>query len=219
VGDVLRPRGRRRPPSHSTRLNTLRRRGTLSTMPRPLALVACWLAITAALVPRIAAADGAWLDQPISVWNAPGMNLPRAPGMDPATNPQCLSDNRPIETDADQALADAGWTLFGGYQGGWNTLVVRGLSGYDGMCRPLGYNEFVFVDGDFAGTISPELMDSRTDGVGDVRFFAAKDSLAAQFQRYAPTDPLCCPSATMSVTYKIVRTANGPVLVPQSVTP
>jgi LppP/LprE lipoprotein len=179
------------------------------------ALVA--LAVIAALVPHLVLADGSWLDQPLNNWNQVGMPLPQAPPMDPATNPQCLSQKRPVETAADQALADAGWTLFGGYQGGWNTLVVRGLSGYDGMCRPLGYNEFVFVDGQFAGTIAPDLMDSRTDGVGDVRFFAAKDSIVAEFQRYAPTDPLCCPSGNASIFYQLNRTPAGPLLVPQSV--
>jgi hypothetical protein len=86
------------------------------------------------------------------------------------------------------------------------------------MCRPLGYNEFVFVDGQFAGTISPDLMDSRTDGVGDVRFFAVKDMLAAEFQRYSATDPLCCPSGSATVFYQVTRTPAGPVLVPQNVT-
>jgi hypothetical protein len=80
--------------------------------------------------------------------------------MDPSTNPQCLQGGgRPAETDADQALVANGWTLFSGYMAGWNTVVVRALSGYDGMCRPLGYNAFVFVDGQFAGTISPDVMD------------------------------------------------------------
>jgi LppP/LprE lipoprotein len=171
-----------------------------------------------ALIPDLALAGGTWLDEPLTNWNQAGMSLPQAPAMAPATNPQCLQQNRPVETDADQALTDAGWTLFSSYQGGWRIYVVRALSGYDGMCRPVGYNAFVFVDGQFAGTISPDLMDSRTDGAGDVRFFAAEDSIAAQFQRYSATDPLCCPSGSATVFYKVDRTAVGPVLVPQSVT-
>lgn len=174
--------------------------------------------LIAALLPNLAVADIGWLDQPLSNWNQAGMALPQAPPIDPATNPQCLPQQRPVETDADQAVVDAGWTLFGGYEGGWNTYVVRGLSGYDGMCRPLGYNAFVFVDGQFAGTISPDLMNSRTDGAGDVRVFGAKDSLFAEFRRYSATDPLCCPSGSATVFYQVSRTAAGPVLVPQSVT-
>jgi hypothetical protein len=182
------------------------------------ALSAVALALFLALFPAAAAADGGWLDQPLSNWNQAGMDLPQAPPMDPSTNPQCLPQKRPVDTAADQALSDGGWTLFGGYNAGWDTYIVRGLSGYDGMCRPLGYNVFVFVDGQFAGTISPNLMDSRTDGSGDVRFFAAKDSIGAEFQRYSATDPLCCPSGSSSVFYQVNRTRGGPVLVPQSVT-
>ena len=98
------------------------------------------------------------------------MDLPQASPMDRSTNPQCLPQRRPVDTSADQALVDSGWTLFSGYQAGWDTYVVAALSGYDGMCRPLGYNVFVFVDGQFAGTISPDVMDSRTDGSGAVRY-------------------------------------------------
>jgi len=176
------------------------------------------LVLLLALLPTSAAADGGWLDQPLSNWNQAGMDIPQAPPMDPSTNPECLQQGRPVDTAADQALSDAGWTLFGGYNAGWDTYIVRGLSGYDGMCRPLGYNVFVFVNGQFAGTISPSNMDSRTDGSGDVRFFAAKDSISAEFQRYSATDPLCCPSGSSSVFYKVNRTRAGPVLVPQSVT-
>jgi hypothetical protein len=176
------------------------------------------LALTLALLPCAAAADGTWLDQPLSNWNMAGMDIPQAPPMDPSTNPQCLPQKRPADTAADQSLVDAGWTLYAGYNAGWDTYVVRALSGYDGMCRPLGYNVFVFVDGQFAGSISPDNMDSRTDGAGDVRFFSAQDSISAEFQRYTPTDPLCCPSATASVFYQVMRTPSGPVLVPQSVT-
>ena len=176
------------------------------------------LALLAGRMPSLALADGSWLDQPLSNWNQAGMDLPQAPAMDPATNPRCLGQGRAPETSADQVLADAGWTLFAGYNGGWNTYVVRALSGYDGMCRPLGFNVFVFVDGQFAGTISPDLMDSRTDGVGDIRFFATQNSMVGAFQRYTPSDPLCCPSGSATVIYGISRTAAGPVLVPQSVT-
>jgi hypothetical protein len=40
----------------------------------------------------------------------------------------------------------------------------RGTAGYDGMCRPRQYQDFVFVGSVFAGTLSPQPMDSRTDG-------------------------------------------------------
>src|SRR4051794_590344 len=107
-------------------------------MMRTLAIVA----LLVALVPSQAAADGSWLDQPLVNWNSVGMDLPQAPAMDPSTNPRCLNTGRPAETPADQALLDHGWTLFSSYMAGWDTVVVRALSGFDGMCRPLGYNVF-----------------------------------------------------------------------------
>jgi hypothetical protein len=186
-------------------------------MSRRINLALACASLVAALLPNLAAADGSWLDEPLSNWNQPGMALPQAPPMDPSTNPQCLPLGRWVETTQDQSLVDAGWALFASYDGGWNTVVVRALSGYDGMCRPLGYNVFVMVDNQFAGTISPNPMDSRTDGAGDVQFFATRDQLSAFFQRYAPTDPLCCPSGHATVFYKIDHTPAGPVLVPQSV--
>jgi hypothetical protein len=32
--------------------------------------------------------------------------------------------------------------------------------------------------------------------------------------RYAPTDPLCCPSSTFFMEYTVDRRGNAPVLVP-----
>src|SRR5215471_12510366 len=104
-----------------------------------VSLVLAAFAVLSALGPTsVAVADTSWLDQPVVNWNHPGMDIPQAPPLDPSTNPRCLPLQRPVETDADQALADTGWTLYAGYSGGWSTYVVRALSGYDGMCRPLG---------------------------------------------------------------------------------
>jgi hypothetical protein len=113
-------------------------------------------------------------------------------------------------------VAGAGWTLFGDYRAGWGIVSVNGLSGYDGMCRPTGFNEFVFVDGAFAGTISPVQMDSRSDGVASGSFIIGSESLTATFQRYRPTDSLCCPSGSKTVFYRIDRSGGRPLLVPQS---
>lgn len=180
------------------------------------AVLAVGLTLVVALLPGLAAADGSWLDRPRTSWNTPGADIPTAPSMNASPNPQCVSQGRPAETDADNAVADAGWTLHGSYQGGWGVMVVRGLSGYDGMCRPLGYQEFVFVDGTFAGTLAPDPMDSRTDGAGDLTRLQSKDQLTASFQRYGPSDARCCPSSTTGVSYRIDRTGAAPVLVPQN---
>ncbi len=175
------------------------------------------LVLASSLPPVSAAADGSWLDQPLTNWNSPGMELPAAPSGTPSPNPDCQNQGRPAETDEDMAVAAAGWTVYGSYTGGWGVLVVRGLSGWDGMCRPMGYQEFVFVDGAFAGTLAPAPMDSRTDGAGDLSGLQGPDLLSAAFQRYTSTDPACCPSSTKAVQYHVDRSGAAPVIVPQAV--
>ena len=66
----------------------------------------------------------------------------------------------------------------------------------------------------FAGTLSPTLMDSRTDGaLSEVRLLSAT-SIEVVFLRYVSTDPLCCPSRLTTVRYRIERRGNVPVVVP-----
>ena len=90
------------------------------------------------------------------------------------------------------------------------------MAGSDGMCRPTQYNVFVFVDGRFAGTLSPVLMDSRFDGSsGAVRL--PLPNVTAEFARYTPNDPMCCPSSRVTVRYRIDRTPSGAVVVPVDV--
>jgi hypothetical protein len=113
-------------------------------------------------------------------------------------------------------LLAAGWRLFLPYQRGWDVTLVSGLAGYDGMCRPLGYQYFVFVDGVFAGTVAPEPMDSRTDGAADTVNLWYADVLTAEYRRYAVDDPLCCPSGSTLVEFTILSTPAGPVLNPVS---
>lgn len=189
-------------------------------LPRARTVIGLAIVVAALWVTAISGAveaqaqSGAWLDQPLVSWNQPGMAIPQAPPPIELVNPQCLSQARFIENNEDQALVNAGWNLFNSYRGGWGAVVIDATTGYDGMCRPLGYQTFVFVGGVFAGTISPEPMDSRTTGAGTLTSFV-NDSLSANFVRYAPTDPLCCPSlGSVDVQYKIQQTPDGPVLTP-----
>jgi hypothetical protein len=157
---------------------------------------------------------GAWLDRPLAAWNTPGMPVPSPLIPDAQLEPLCASQVRSPETPQDQAVAEAGWSLYASYEGGWGVMLVSGTSGMDGMCRPSGYNTFVFVDGEFAGTISPEPMAARATGAGRVISFH-KDVVTARFVRYAPTDPLCCPSrGAVLIEEHIQRGPDGPVLVP-----
>ncbi len=108
----------------------------------------------------------------------------------------------------------AGWTFYNGCQAGWGLRVIWALSGYDPMCRPLGYQVFVFADGAFAGTVAPAPMDSRTDGsLQNVQLVGG--AVAATFARYAPSDPACCPSRPeVYVGYTVERGPTGPRLDP-----
>ena len=172
--------------------------------------------VPALLLRVVAAADdsGAWLQDPLANnWNQVGMDVPAALTVN-ATNPRCATAGRWAETPPDQALVDAGWSLFGPYRAGWGLLVVDAAGGYDGMCRPLAYQSFVFVDGQLAGTISPEPMNSRTTGAGTV-ISIREDVVSARYLRYAPTDPLCCPSrGAVVVDFQIDRTPQGTRLTP-----
>lgn len=183
-------------------------------------LVVAMVVLTAvALLPRTSHADGAWLDAPLVQWNSPGADVPVAPpNVGLPGNPNCPTSGRPPETDEDAAVVGAGWTLFGTYQAGWGVKVIHGEAGYDGMCRPDPYQVFVFVDGVFAGTIAPSEMGARTDGSENQAVLQGSgDRLLANFSRYAPDDPLCCPSRISTVMYRIDTQDGLPVLVATSV--
>jgi LppP/LprE lipoprotein len=149
-----------------------------------------------------------WLDQPKPAsWNMPGLAIPVAPPKQGPGDPRCRTGARPAELEADKRLQAKGWDLFGEYEGGWQTVVIRATADYDGMCRPLQYQVFVFVRGVFAGTLSPKPMDSRTDGALSTVSLQSNGRLAAQYLRYAATDALCCSSRTTAVEFEIPNDA------------
>jgi len=145
-----------------------------------------------------------WLDdsKPAS-WTSAGAPIPRAPHAAGTVDPRCRALARPAELDADKRLSEQGWDLIGAYQGGWGVVVLEGAASYDGMCRPLAYQEFVFVRGAFAGTLSPATMDSRADGSLNRVTLQGDRRLVAEYARYARSDALCCPSRTTAVVFEI----------------
>jgi hypothetical protein len=168
-----------------------------------------------------------WLDQPLSNWNKAGRTLsPVLPstGETIAEAMKRCADLRMLRnTVGERTLADAGWLPFHPFDlqvAQRDVEIVGGLAGVDGMCRPVDFNVFVFVAGRFAGTLSPGEMSSRNDGsvAGGIRL-AEDDTIAAEFARYADSDPLCCPSGRVTVRYRIDRKAVPPVVVPVSVQP
>ncbi|HIK44144.1 MAG TPA: LppP/LprE family lipoprotein, partial [Leptolyngbyaceae cyanobacterium M65_K2018_010] len=95
-------------------------------------------------------------------------------------------------------------------------LVQRArMADADGMCRPRQYQVFVFTQGQFAGSLSPTPMDSRTDGSLVETNLYQQGYLSASFNRYTPEDALCCPSASSLLFYQVETQQGWPVVVPQ----
>jgi LppP/LprE lipoprotein len=164
-----------------------------------MAIVACY---PGSARPQIKSAS--WLDEakPAS-WNEPSLPIPAAPSIQGDTNPRCKELARPPQLQADERLRERRWQLVGAYQGGWQILVIRGTAGYDGMCRPRQYQDFVFVRDAFVGTLSPQPVDSRTDGALGRVFIESGARLTVEYERYGASDPLCCPSRTTRVVFEI----------------
>ena len=164
------------------------------------------------------AGDG-WLDNELTNWNAPGQEIPRPKAMDvdDATKERCNAQNRPVSSPEDNALAAAGWKLFGPLQTFGTATMISAMATVDAGCRPVGMQTFVFREGKFAGTVSPTAMDSQRDGAQRYAFLVGDAYFTVQFARYAKGDRACCPSRFATVAYKIKTEPQGPVLVPLTV--
>jgi len=185
-------------------------------MATPLRIIVVTIAI--AVTPPVTSGsqqrNAPWLDQAAPAgWNKPGSPIPAAARIQ-GTDPRCRAQARPPQLAEDRRVRDRGWDLVGAYQGGWQVLVIGGTAGYDGMCRPLRFQHFVFVRGVFAGTLSPQPMDSRSDGALSRVYLQSDRSLTAEYLRYAANDPLCCASRTTSVVFEI--TGNPSIVRPVS---
>lgn len=174
--------------------------------------------------PIIAQTGGrSWLERPLSNWNGSIKDVPRPSIANESQQrfaARCKLEVRRSSV-GERALADAGWLPYLHVdrqlvQG--DVEIIAGMSGADGMCRPTGFNLFVFVGGQLAGTLSPIPMSSREDGsVGAVRL-APDGTMAAEFARYTEKDALCCPSGRVGVRYRIERGAR-PLVVAISTQP
>lgn len=158
----------------------------------------------------VLAQDSSWLDQPLYWWNQPGDYVPVAPELGYNTG-DC--ESVVPATAEQQTVSDAGWLPVGSVMRSEHVAIVYGTTDFDGMCRPMGYQAFVFVDQVYAGTISPVTMASRYDGAGSIKGFTDQ-TVTARFSRYSPQDPACCPHDVLDVFYRIVGTSDGPVLRP-----
>jgi uncharacterized lipoprotein YbaY len=121
---------------------------------------------------------------------------------------------RKAENGQDKWANAFGWLLFGPVQSYSGTVIIEGMSDADGMCRPNGFQAFVFVNGRYAGSLSPALMNARTDGsLSEIKLYSPS-MIVAEFARYADSDPLCCPTKTSTVNYRVDITPKGPIVVP-----
>jgi hypothetical protein len=170
---------------------------------------------TVALTPPLSWASGEWLDSPAKPWNRPGQSVPRAPeDLDrDEIPPNCGSSGRPAATGEERLVALAGWRLFASSRDGRGVTVIGGAGTVDGMCRPDQYQDFVFVNGKFAGTISPTLMNARSDGGAVKITFPAAVKILVEFSRFTDKDPLCCPSRISEGTFEIRYEGGKPVVV------
>ncbi|RJG19227.1 META domain-containing protein [Massilia cavernae] len=163
------------------------------------------------------------MDSPLSNWNRQGLallQLPRpSPQGDSANTAKCRANQvRQPASAAEKALVRRGWLMYGPVYSYDSTRIVTALSGFDGMCRPLGYQAFVYWDGRYAGTLSPVPMNSRTDGALTSIHLNGPGRFSADFARYRESDALCCPSRVDSVAYAF-RRDDIPTLAATHVTP
>lgn len=163
----------------------------------------------------VAHADTPWLNDPLQPWNQPGTALPNAPKDEGQPQAICLQQEITAVSAEEKLVDAAGWGMvsFWPEQRSGAVATVIGISNYDGMCRPLSYQAFAFVDGKYAGTLSPVLMNSRTDGaLGEVPSITSDRTIEFQFTRYADNDALCCPSRPRAlVRYELQNGVFNPV--------
>jgi len=162
--------------------------------------------------------NGSWLDGAPVNWNQKMSPLPRP--VSPATvgeiQTRCPDLVRKPESPAENALVRAGWMLYGAVQSFELTKAIFALSDADGMCRPLGYQAFVYWEGRYAGTLSPVAMNSRTDGALARISLASPILILAEFARYRQADALCCPTRVSHVTFDVIRD-ELPLVIPVNI--
>lgn len=163
-----------------------------------------------------AAQKADWLDrQPIRNWNSTSNRLPLPDRRHRPQVQHCKQTARPTAFAQDRLLLNSGMFPVGPAQVFGSTTVITAAKDFDGMCRPLDFQTFVFQGSKLVGTLSPELMDSRTDGaLGHVRLFSATD-MEAEYSRYTTSDALCCPSRTQKVRFDISGAGAAALLKPE----
>jgi heat shock protein HslJ len=166
-------------------------------------------------------AQDSWLDRSLVNWNRqsgalPQLPQPSTPQGESANADKCRQQVRRPASATERALVQRGWRLYGPVYSYDVTRIVTALSGFDGMCRPLGHQAFVYWEDRYAGTLSPVPMSSRAEGsLTNIRL-TSLTSFSADFVRYKGSDALCCPSGVSTVFYSL-RRDDIPILAPETV--
>jgi len=176
-------------------------------------------AIFAAILPfsfNAFAQTSQWLDmKPLPNWNSRKRVILETKKISASELKRCSTSVRQPSLPQDFILTKMNWTLTGAAQVFGNTAVITTAEGFDGMCRPLKFETYVFVGNRLAGGLTPGPEDSRTDGsVINVNLYSETD-LSAEFARYRDSDALCCPYKTERVTYKVKPDGRNFLLVPE----
>ena len=100
-----------------------------------------------------------WLDAAPRQWNKPGADIPRVRKSfsddDEFIQKQCLPGVKQPVTPEARTVVAKGWFLAAETNDNRGIVIVSGMQDFDGMCRPMRYQDFVFVNGKYAGTLSP----------------------------------------------------------------
>lgn len=162
---------------------------------------------------------GVWLDQqPLPSWNSRKRAILETKKVSGAELRRCAAVVRQPTLAQDFLLTKMNWTLTGAAHVFGRTAIVTVAEAFDGQCRPLKYETYVFVGNRVAGTLTPGPLDSRADGALVNVQLGGEKNLIAQFARYRQSDSLCCPSKTETVSYVIKPDGANFLLVPESKT-
>lgn len=158
-----------------------------------------------------------WLDmKPLPSWNERKRAILQTKKISNAELKRCAVAVRQPTLAQDKLLTKMGWAPVGAAHVFGNTTVITVAEAFDGQCRPLKFDTFVFVGNRVAGTLSPGQMDSRTDGsLVNVQLTGEKN-LTAEYVRYRASDALCCPYKTEAVIFVIKPDGANFLLVPES---
>lgn len=165
--------------------------------------------------PESVAQEKSWLDKPANNWNEPGSSIPRTERS--FLDPECQTELRGPTTETEKEVVQAGWLLSKDMQqplAHSSTTVIVAYGETEGMCRPGMVQAFVFLNGLFVGTVSPQPAAARATGNLEGVRISSPTRIEADFSYYNGTEPMCCPSRLRSVYYEIREVGHDSVLAP-----